>query len=141
MRHLLTNYQRTNKNVNDLYERPTLEGMMTNDKQSERLNKAVAYARTAGKMVTRADLLLIADKYRVPFRTFVERLESERLIPFGTYRELMHRIRTVDYLRKLATENLDYVCQVCEGTGWYELEHGQEPVPCPACRHDVGDKE
>lgn len=71
-----------------------------NDRQGDRLNNAVAYAQNS-TLLTRADLLLIADQYRVPFKTFVERLESERLIPFGTYRELMHRVRTVSYLREV----------------------------------------
>ena len=68
------------------------------DKQSDRVDQAVEYVRNCAYL-TRADLLIFADDFRVPFKTLVCRLEDEHIIPYGTYRDIMHRVRTVTILR------------------------------------------
>lgn len=49
--------------------------------------------------IRRRDLLVVADKHGAPFKTVVQRLEREAIIPVGTYNEIISRFKSVRYFR------------------------------------------
>ena len=48
---------------------------------------------------TRAMLIDLADAWEIPFKTFVEAMEKEGLIPLGTYDEMIQRFKSVKAIR------------------------------------------
>lgn len=76
--------------------------------QQTRLELAVAAVRAEPSRLCRARLVELADGFKVPFKTLVERLEAEGLIWAGTYQEIMDRFRTVKAFREFVQESRTY---------------------------------
>lgn len=64
---------------------------------------AVAELKTL-PTISRADLIRVADKHNAPFKTVVEFLEESKIIPAGTYREIMWRFGTLQKFREVVAE-------------------------------------